>query len=118
VQVLFHTKEAGRVFQLWHCAHRGLYCYGIGSGINAKYGGRARGGRELAAQHLQGRGLACAVGADKAEELALCYPKVQVVYGCEFAELFCKGVHLYGVQCITSPGLKLVLVVYLVFYGI
>ncbi len=79
MQVLFHTKEAGRVFQFWHCAHRGLYCNGIGSGIDAKYGGRARGGRELAAQHLQGRGLACAVGAYEAEELALRYPEVEVV---------------------------------------
>jgi len=37
---------------------------------------------------------------------------------CKFAELFCKGMRLYGVQCITCMGLKLVLVVYLVFYGI
>jgi len=62
--------------------------------------------------------FACAVGAEDAEELALCYPEVEVVYGCEFAELFCEGVRLYGVQCITCLGLKLVLVVYLVFYGI
>jgi len=118
VQVFFHTKEAGRVFQFWHCAHRGLYCNGIGSGIDAKYGGRARGGRELAAQHLQGRGLACAVGAYETEELALRYPEVEVVHGCKFTELFCKGMCLHRVQCITCMGLKLVLVVYLVFYGI
>jgi hypothetical protein len=43
---------------------------------------------------LQGGGLACAVGANKAEELALCYPEFEVVYGCKFAELFCKGVRL------------------------
>ncbi len=30
----------------------------------------------------------------KPEELALCYPEVQVVYGCQFAELFCKGMRL------------------------
>ena len=67
---------------------------------------------------MQGGGLACTVGAEKAEELALCYLEVEVVYGCEFAELFCEGLCLHGVQCITYMGLKLVPVVYLVFYGI
>ena len=36
--------------------------------------------------------LACAVGAEDAEELALRHLEVEVVYGCKFAELFCKGV--------------------------
>ena len=72
----------------------------------------------MAAEYLQGGGLACTVVAEKAEELALCYLEVEVVYGCEFAELFCKGVRLYGIQCITCMGLKLVLVVYLVYSGI
>ena len=67
---------------------------------------------------MQGRGLACPVGAYEAEELALRYPEVEFVHGCKFSELFCKGVRLYGVQSITCLGLKLVLVVYLVFYGI
>jgi len=55
----------------------------------------------MTAEYLQGGGLACAVVAEKAEELALCYPEVEVVYGCKFAELFCKDMRLYGVQCIT-----------------
>ena len=58
VQVLFRTKEAGRVFQFGHYAHRGLYCYRVGGGIYTKDGGCARSGRELAAEHLQSGGLA------------------------------------------------------------
>jgi len=61
--------------------------------------------------------FACTVGAEDAEELALCYLEVEVVYGCQFAELFCKGVRLYGVQCITGMGLNLVPVVYWFFMG-
>ena len=41
--------------------------------------------------------LACAVGAEDTEELALRHLEVEVVHGCKFAELFCKGVRFYVV---------------------
>ena len=69
-----------------HDADLALDLDGVGDGVKTEDLNRARGGGEQAGEHLDGGGLACAVGTEEAEELAGGDREVDILNGGEVAE--------------------------------
>jgi len=61
-------------------AHKALDLYGVSGAVHAGDGGASGGGLGQAQQHQRGGGLACTVGSQQAEHLALPHGQVQVVH--------------------------------------
>jgi len=94
-EVLGHSQVIIEGEFLRHVADILLDPAAFGIDIVALHPGLAGGGQEQAAEHADDRGLARAVGAEKAKDLAVAYAKAHPVDGDEFAETAGELFHDY-----------------------
>ncbi len=86
IDVLFHRKVVVERELLRHVADVLADFLGLRSHVEPVDGRLPRGGRQQAAEHADGSGLARAVGSEEAENLALGHLERDVVHGHEGAE--------------------------------
>ena len=85
-QILQNRKIVIEGKFLAHVADALAHRVGIGADVNAIHPGAAAGQRQNAAQHLDDRGLAAAVGAEEAEDFARLDAQAHAIHGSDLAE--------------------------------
>ncbi len=93
-QVLANGEILPERETLRHVAGVTLDLLGLANDVVAETGALAAVGREQSAEHADGGGLAAAVGAEKAEDLAAPYRKRKVLDDVVLAEVLVDAVHV------------------------
>ena len=95
-EVLAHREVVVEAEALAHVADLPLHALGVPRDVGAEHEARARGGGEQAAQHADRGGLAGAVRAEEAEDLAFVHAERDPVHGLEGPEVLAELADLHG----------------------
>ncbi len=104
VEVLVDRQILVQAEALRHVADLAADRVRLAEDVVAEAGPRAVVGLEQAAQHADGRGLAAAVGAEEAADLALGDPQVEALDHLEVAEALAQAAHVDDIGRHGAPG--------------